>query len=94
MFALLKFIITGAGAVMKIVFIMGIGTILLIKPPFVNTDSRFEVLRSEKYIYQVNYEKDKIDNIEIFDRDGNFKGQYEYNELKGAHKKVVDTIKK
>jgi hypothetical protein len=73
---------------------MGIGTIFLAKPPFVDTDSHFEVIRSQDNVYQVNYEKDTIDSVEIFDREGNFKGEFEYDELKGIHRKVIDAVKK
>lgn len=74
--------------------IMGIGAVLLSKPFFVDNDSHFEVIRSKEYVYQVNYEKDNIDSVEIFTKDGDFKGQYEYSELKGNHKKVIDKVKK
>jgi hypothetical protein len=74
--------------------IMGVGVVLLTKPFFVDDDSHFQVIRSRDNVYQVNYEKDKIDSIEIFDKEGNYKGQYEYSELKGNHKKVIDGVKK
>jgi hypothetical protein len=86
-----KFIFGVASLVGKFAIIMGIGTIMIAKPPFIDTDSHFEVIRSEKNVYQVNYEKDKIDSVEIFDKEGNFKGKFEYNELKGNHKKIIDS---
>jgi hypothetical protein len=89
---MIKFIFGIAGLVGKFVIIMGIGTLFLAKPPFVDTDSHFEVIRSKDNVYQVNYEKDKIDSVEIFDKEGNFKGEFEYNELKGNHKKNIDGV--
>jgi hypothetical protein len=91
MFGLFKFVFGVAGLVTKFVVIMGVGTLILSRPSIVNTDNRFEVIRSKDYVYQVNYEKDVIDSVEIFTKDGDFKGQYEYNELKGNHKKIIDS---
>lgn len=90
---MIRFIFGQLGYMGKLIFIMGLGTVLFVKPPFIDTDSRFEVIRSEDYVYQVNYEKDKIDSVEIFDRSGNFKGEYEYSELKGTHKNIIDKTK-
>jgi hypothetical protein len=78
----------------KFIMIMGVGTLFLSKPPLIDTDSHFEVIRSRDNVYQVNYEKDIIDSVEIFDREGSFKGEFEYSELKGNHKKVIDGVKK
>jgi hypothetical protein len=91
---MIRFIFGIAGLVGKFAIIMGIGTIFLSKPFFVDTDTRFEVIRAQDNVYQVNYEKDKIDSVEIFDREGNFKGEFEYAELKGNHKKIIDAVKK
>jgi hypothetical protein len=92
-FGLFKFVFGMAGLVTKFVVIMGIGTSILSRPPIVNTANHFEVVRSKEYVYQVNYEKNNIDSVEIFTKDGDFKGQYEYKELKGSHKKVIDAVK-
>jgi hypothetical protein len=89
----IRFLFAIASLAGKFIFIMGIGTLFLSKPFFVDTDSRFEVIRSKEYVYQVNYEKDNIDSVEIFTRDGDFKGQFEYTELKGNHKKIIDAVK-
>jgi hypothetical protein len=94
MFGLIKFVFGIAKLTTKFIIIMGIGTIFLSKPFFVNEDSHFEVIRSKEHVYQVNYEKDTIDSVEIFDKEGNYKGQYEYSELRGIHKKVIDGVKK
>ena len=91
---MIRFIFGIASLVGKFVMIMGVGVVLLSKPFFVDDDSHFQVIRSREHVYQVNYEKDKIDSIEIFDKEGNYKGQYEYSELKGNHKKVIDGVKK
>jgi hypothetical protein len=93
MFGLFKFVWTIAGLATKFVVIMGVGTLILSRPPIANTDNYFEVIRSKEYVYQVNYEKDNIDSVEIFTREGDFKGQYEYNELKGNHKKIIDSAR-
>jgi hypothetical protein len=90
----IRFIFGIASLAGKFIIIMGIGAVMLSKPFFVDTDSHFEVIRSRDNVYQVNYEKDTIDSVEIFDREGNFKGEYEYSELKGSHKKVIDGVKK
>jgi hypothetical protein len=90
----IRFIFAMASLAGKFIIIMGIGAVMLSKPFFVDTDSHFEVIRSRDNVYQVNYEKDTIDSVEIFDREGNFKGEYEYSELKGSHKKVIDGVKK
>lgn len=94
MFGLIKFLFGGAKVVTKLLLIMGVGTVLLAKPPFIDTDSHFEVVRTKSYVYQVNYSRDKIDSVEIFDKQGNYKGEYEYSELKGIHKKVINGVKK
>jgi hypothetical protein len=91
MFGLFKFVWAMSGVVVKFVVIMGISTLIISRPPILNTDNRFEVIRSKDYVYQVNYEKDVIDSVEIFTKAGDFKGQYEYNELKGNHKKIIDS---
>jgi hypothetical protein len=91
---MIRFIFGIASLVGKFVIIMGIGAVMLSKPFFVDTDSHFEVIRSRDNVYQVNYEKDTIDSVEIFDREGNFKGEFEYDELKGIHRKVIDAVKK
>ena len=91
---MIRFIFGIASLVGKFVMIMGVGVVLLSKPFFVDDDSHFQVIRSREHAYQVNYEKDKIDSIEIFDKKGNYKGQYEYSELKRSHKKVIDGVKK
>lgn len=93
MFGILKILIGGAKVITKLMFVMGLGTLILIKPPFINTDNHFEVIRSKSHVYQVNYEKNKINSVEIFDREGNFIGEFEYEYLKGNHKKVIDSIK-
>jgi hypothetical protein len=91
---MIRFIFGIASLAGKFIIIMGIGAVMLSKPFFVDTDSHFEVIRSRDNVYQVNYEKDTIDSVEIFDREGNFRGEFEYSELKGSHKKVVDGVKK
>ena len=88
-----RFIWGIAGLVTKFVVIMGVGTLVFIKPPFAANDSHFEVIRSKDNVYQVNYSKDTIDSVEIFDKEGNFKGEFEYNELKGVHKKIIEGVK-
>ena len=35
-----------------------------------------------------------IDSVEIFDKEGNYRGEYEYSEMKGNHRKVIDAVKK
>jgi hypothetical protein len=89
----IRFIFGIASLAGKFIFIMGAGIVFLSKPPLVDTDSHFEVIRSKSYVYQVNYEKDVIDSVEIFTKEGDFKGQYEYGELEGSHKKVIDAVK-
>ena len=88
---MIRFIFGMASLVGKFIIVIGIGTLFIAKPPFIDTDSHFEVIRSKEYVYQVNYEKDQIDSVEIFDREGNYKGEFEYNELKGSHKKIIDS---
>ena len=90
---MIRFIFGMASLVGKFVIVMGIGTLFIAKPPFVDTDSHFEVIRSRDNVYQVNYEKDKIDSVEIFDKYGNYKGEFEYSELKGNHKNIIDGVK-
>jgi hypothetical protein len=89
----IRFLFGIASLAGKFIFIMGVGIVFLSKPPLVDTDSHFEVIRSKSYVYQVNYEKDVIDSVEIFTKEGDFKGQYEYGELEGSHKKVIDAVK-
>lgn len=91
---MIRFIFGVASLAGKFIMIMGVGAVLLSKPFFIDSDSHFEVVRSKNYVYQVNYEKDKIDSVEIFDKEGNFKGEFEYNELNENHKKVIDKVKK
>jgi hypothetical protein len=91
---MIRFIFGIATLAGKFIIIMGIGAVMLSKPFFVDTDSHFEVIRSRNNVYQVNYDKDTIDSVEIFDSEGNFKGEFEYGELKGGHKKVIDAVKK
>jgi hypothetical protein len=91
---MIRFIFGIATLAGKFIIIMGIGAVMLSKPFFVDTDSHFEVIRSRDNVYQVNYEKDTIDSVEIFDKYGNFKGEFKYSELKGSHKKVIDAVKK
>ena len=91
---MIRFIFGMASLAGKFIMIMGVGVVLLSKPFIVNDDSHFQVIRSREHVYQVNYEKGKIDSVEIFDKEGNYKGQYEYSELEGSHKKAVDGIKK
>jgi hypothetical protein len=91
---MIRFVFGMIGLVGKFIVIMGIGTLFISSPFFIDTDSHFEVVRSKNYVYQVNYEKDIIDSVEIFDREGNYKGEFEYSELKGNHKKVIDGVKK
>jgi hypothetical protein len=91
---MIRFIFGIASLAGKFIIIMGIGAVMLSKPFFVDTDSHFKVIRSRDNVYQVNYEKDTIDSVEIFDREGNYKGEFEYSELKGSHKKVIDGVKK
>jgi hypothetical protein len=91
---MIRFIFGIASLVGKFVMIMGVGVVLLSKPFFVDDDSHFQVIRSREHVYQVNYEKDKIDSVEIFDREGNYKGEFKYSELKGNHRKVIDGVKK
>lgn len=90
---MIRFIFGLIGLVGKFIMIMGIGVVFLSKPFFVDTDHHFEVIRHEDNVYQVNYEKDKIDSVEIFDSEGNYKGEFKYSELKGSHKKVIDATK-
>ena len=90
---MIRFIFGIATLAGKFIIIMGIGAVMLSKPFFVDTDSHFEVIRSRDNVYQVNYDKDTIDSVEIFDREGNFKGEFEYNELKGNHRMIIDKAK-
>lgn len=89
---MIRFIFGLASLAGKFVMIMGVGIVFLSKPFFVDTDHRFEVIRSEDNVYQVNYEKDKIDSVEIFDSEGNYKGEFEYSELKGEHKRIIEGV--
>ena len=91
---MIRFVFGIASLVGKFIMIMGVGVVLLSKPFFVNDDSHFQVIRSKEYVYQVNYSKDNIDSVEIFTKEGVYKGEYEYSELKGNHRRVVDSVKK
>lgn len=80
-------------AMIKLLFIMGTGIVLSLPVPFINQNKVEKiVIRQDGYIYQVNKRRGQIEKIYIFDKQGNPKGLYEYDELEPKHRKTVNQL--